>query len=134
MKPNERISPVVSPPQLRGAMEALPQALISLLGNSIVHATYGYGCHLHPELCYIAVKVGTSWLGRFIDESLQQRIVVPGESDFIFVAREGELEVEFCHEGHVHLSGTNQNLMSQLLAMPVFAFTSGTESSREPEA
>ena len=119
-KPNELVSPVVPPLQQREAMEALPDALACIVGNEILRATYGHGCHLHPELCYIPVRVGTSWLARFIHDSLHQRIVVPGESDFILVVRDGELEIEFCHEGHIHVSGTNHDLIAKLLAIPVF--------------
>lgn len=122
VKLNETISPVLSALQMKEAMEQLPQALSSLIGNSILQAMYGYGCYLHPELCYIPVKVGTTWLERFIRESLQQRIVVPCQSDLVFIMQEGGLEVEFCHEGHIHVSGTNQELVSRFLLVPEFAF------------
>jgi hypothetical protein len=123
-KPNEVISAVLSSSEMQKAIENLPQALNSIMGNSLLQAMYGHGCNLHAELCYIPVKVGTSWLERFIHNSLQQRIVVPCESDFIFIIQEGKLEVEFCHEGHIHISGTNPELIGKLLENPVFAFIS----------
>ena len=121
MKQNEHIATIESPESMRAAMECLPAVLAKLLGSEIVLATYGWGCNLHPELCYIPVQVGTSWLGRFIEDSVQQRIVVPGYSDFIFSVRTGELEIEFCHEHHIHISGTNTSLISAILAVPAFS-------------
>ena len=121
-KIDESVSPILSAVDLLQVMEQFPSVLNALLGNVIIKAMYGYGCHLHPELCYLPVQVGTSWLQRFIRESLQQQIVVPCQSDFIFIIQDGELEVEFCHEGHVHISGTNPILVAEFLQSPAFAF------------
>ena len=122
-KPNERVSLEHSEDNLQRAMEALPEALLALLGNEVIQAMYGYGAFLHPDVCYKPMKVGTQWLHRFVKDSLDQRIVVPGKSDFIFLVRDGQLEVEFCHDAHVHISGSNLSLVEALTKHPSFAAT-----------
>ena len=120
-KTNEQVIADASLEQRRKALDALPALLVSLLGSQVISATYGYGSYLHPDLCYIPMKVGTSWLERFIRESLEQRIVVLGESDFTFFVQDGRLEIEFCHEGHIHVSGTDRQLIAEVLRHPAFA-------------
>lgn len=119
-RPNEVVSNVRSPDELLAAIEGLPAILRALAGETIVSAYYGYGCNLHPDICYLPMKVGTAWIDRFIRDSLQQRIVVPGKSDFSFTIHGGKLEVEFCHDGHIHVSGTDIDLHKRFLEQPPF--------------
>ena len=120
-RPNETVRSVPSPEALRRAMEALPTVLRDLVGEAIVTASYGYGCHLHPDICYLPMKVGTRWIDRFIRESLEQKIVVPGKSDFSFIVPDARLEIEFCHLGDIHVSGADVALLDRFLSHPAIA-------------
>jgi hypothetical protein len=120
MKQNERVSAQQDSASLVAVLEELPVALDSLVGKEVILATYGYGSGLHPDLCYTPMKVGIAWLERFIRESLDQRIAKPGESDFVFEVRRGELEVEICHDAHVHVSGSNLEFIDRILENPQF--------------
>jgi len=119
-KPNELISPELQGPQIREMLLALPKVLADILRDEIVEASYGWGSNLHIDLCWIAMQVNTSWLDRFIDDSLRQEIAVPGGSDFTFTARSGALEIEFCHESHLHVSGTDSVLVNQVISHPLY--------------
>ena len=133
-RPNERVSSELSGEELRAAILALPTVLKELVGNCILVATYGHGSYLHPDLCYTPMKVGTSWLDRFVHDSLDQRIIVPGKSDFSFVVPEGRLEIEFCHDGHIHVSGSDTELLGRLLAKPQFTSVNRRGSSKADDA
>jgi hypothetical protein len=93
--------------ELVEAMRALPTFLQKHFDGSILKAMYGYGCNLHPQLCYSVMDVGVSWVERFIEDSLKQNIVKPGDSDFIIEVPEQQLIITFCHEGDIHVGGTN---------------------------
>jgi hypothetical protein len=93
--------------QMTEALSALPRFFRNQFGDCLVNAVYGWGCNLHPSLCYRHMEVGTSWLERFIADSLSQRIVEPGDSDFIFEVREKAFGIKFCHEGDIHTFGAN---------------------------
>lgn len=67
------------------------------------------------------MTVRMKWLDRFIRESLAPSIIVPGESDFIFTVRGGALELRFCHESDLHVSGTDPGLISRFLARAPFS-------------
>lgn len=103
------------------ALEALPAALKTLLGEAEVIAYYGFGCQLHADLLYKPMRVHTGWLDRFIQDSLQQGIVVPGRSDFDFTVPENRLSMRFCHECDMHISGDDATLWQRLSAMSPFS-------------
>lgn len=134
IRPNEVVSVVCPSDELLAAIEALPGVLRSMVGETIVMAYYGYGCYLHPDICYLPMKVGTAWIDRFIGDSLRQRIVVPGMSDFSFTIGDGTLEVEFCHDGHIHLSGTDTTLLAQFREQSPFSGLVWTEANRAHNA
>ncbi|GAA5081798.1 hypothetical protein [Lysobacter panacisoli] len=120
MSPIEHVSDIHDAESLALLLGALPGALVKLLGDQVISATYGYGCNLHPDLWYVPMKVGTGWLDRFVRESQEQRIFEPCRSDMCFEVPDGRLAVEFCHEGHVHLRGTDTRLREDFLRLTPF--------------
>ncbi len=109
----------LTPEELREGMQAMPAVLNRLVGECIIVARYGWACELHPQLCHVPMEVGTAWLDRFIDDSLRQQIVIPGESDFIFEVP-GRLQLFFCHERDFHAGGDDKALLSAFLEQPPF--------------
>ena len=118
-KPNELVSGAVDSASLSSLMRNTSSLFAELSIDGIIIARYGYGSQIHPDLTYLPMKVGASWLDRFIRQSLDQRIVLPGESDFILEVNDGDLELEYCHDGHVHLSGNNQALVRRAISSTV---------------
>ncbi len=101
--------------------EQLLQAVTSLCSflrdhskETIVHAEYGFGCKLHPALCYRDMDVGVGWLDRFIADSLRQEIVALGHSDFYISIPKNRLTVLFCHEGDIHVRGSDLEIQKAL--------------------
>lgn len=107
--------------ELVGAMRALPAFLQKHFDKSILKAMYGYGCNLHPQLCYAIMDVGVSWVERFIEASLKQNIVEPGESDFIIEVPDQQLIITFCHEGDIHTRGTSLEAQKALWSTSPFS-------------
>ena len=102
-------------------MMALPAAFQQLLGDTIIIAYYGWGSILHADLQYVPMRVSTRSLESFVRESLGQEIVIPGGSDFCFTVPEGRLEMLFCHEGDIHLKGSDAALLDALQGSELFA-------------
>lgn len=119
--PNEQVSRQLTEAECLELLRALPSVLANLLGSEIIEAMYGWDANLHIDLCWKPMEVGTAWLDRFIRESLNPAIIVPGKSDFIFIVRGGALEIRFCHESDLHVSGTDLELISRLLAIAPFS-------------
>ena len=117
----EWVSASASPTEIQAILEALPTLLNQLLGNCLVKAMYGWGCNLHMDLCYVPMTVGTQWIERFIRESLEQRIVVPANSDFYIELPEERLEILFCHEGDIHVCGPDEDLCNKVLSAVPFS-------------
>jgi len=122
MKPQEFewVSESRSSAELQAAMESLPELLRTLVGNCLIKAMYGWGCNLHMDLCYVPMRVGTQWIDRFIRESLEQSIVVPGKSDFYVQLPDERVEIMFCHESDVHVSGPDEEMRNKILGSPPF--------------
>ncbi len=100
--------------QMRSAMLALPSFLREEIpSGTLLTASYGWGCQLHPDLCYRDMQVGIGWLDRFISDSLKS-IVVPGDSDFTINAPNDRFVVHFCHEGDIHTGGSDKALQKRL--------------------
>jgi hypothetical protein len=57
----------------------------------------------------------TRWLQYLIEDSIEQRIIIPGESDFILEVPEKRLEVVFCHESDIHLDGKDDDLLQRFM-------------------
>jgi hypothetical protein len=113
--PDVYLTGLLSKEQLHQGVVGLAKFIQCHFGGSIVQAQYGYGCNLHPELCYREMKVGVGWLDKFIADSLRQEIVVLGDSDFTITVPENRLTVLFCHEGDIHLGGSDMEVQKELL-------------------
>ena len=120
MPPFHYRSEILAVERMTAALRGLGAFLPAALGEALVTASYEFGCNLHGDLLYQPMRVGTQWLGRFIDDSLAQRIVISTQSDFRFRIPEDRLEILFCHEGDVHLNGTDIDLLHALLAESAF--------------
>jgi len=112
----EFISKVLSKEQILKAMQVLPETLQGLIGDELVSASYGFGSQIHGDLQYQPMKVGTKWLDKFIADSIVQNIVVPGDSDFLFKIGGDRLELLFCHECDIHVSGKDSELVKRFIA------------------
>lgn len=97
-------------------MDALPAFFCEFFPDSILIAKYGYGSGLHNDLCYQPMHVGVGWLDRFITESIEQRIFVPGDSDLTIAAPDDRLSVMFCHEADILVSGTDLELVAHFVS------------------
>jgi hypothetical protein len=112
----------LSEQETRAALEALPGFFREALpADSILIASYGWGCNLHRELCYLPMRVGVGWLDRFLAESMDQRIFVPNDSDMTISAPDGRLSVRFSHEAHLHVGGADAALVQRFLSMAPYA-------------
>ena len=118
---SEFCSRYLSEQEIHSALDALPALLCQVVPDSILIATYGWGCRLHDDLCYQPMRVGVGWLDRFITESIKQFIFVPGDSDMTITAPDGRLSVKFCHESDIHVSGTDSELVRFFLSSTPYA-------------
>jgi hypothetical protein len=101
----------LSEEQMRAALLALPSVLQRLLGKHAVIASYGWQARIHSSLSHVPMHDNTDCIQYLIEDSLEQRIVIPGESDFRFVVPEDRLDVLFCHESDIHLDGSDEQLL-----------------------
>ncbi len=99
---------------------ALPNVLHDLIGDHKIIAMYGWAAKLHPDLYWKPMDSDTRWLKYLIEDSIDQRIVIPGESDFIFEIPEKRLEVKFCHESDIHLNGVDDDLLQHFMSKTPF--------------
>jgi hypothetical protein len=118
--PSTYVSEVMTAQQAQEAMEALQSVLHSLVGAAPLVARYGYGCQLHPDLHGAPMRVGTGGVERFVRDSVRQEIFVPGEADVHFELADNRLHVVFCHEGHIHLGGGDQQLVALFASSSAF--------------
>lgn len=102
-------------------VESLPTILRALLGDVIVTCQYGALSKLHPNLWYVPMDVGMQWLDRFFRESIEQQIFKPGGTDLHVSTRDGALDVRLCHEGDIHVTGSNPELVLQFVSYPAVA-------------
>lgn len=69
------------------------------------------------------MRIGTSDVGQFVRDGIQRRIFVPGDADVHFELPENRLQVVFCHEGHIHVGGTDEHLSDRFVnALPLRDF------------
>jgi hypothetical protein len=102
--------------QIHAALLALPIVLQSLVGEHRVIAMYGCSSNLHGALLYQPMGSDTRWLEGLIEDSIDQRIIEPGSSDFLFEVPEKRLELLFCHESDIHLDGADDGLLQKFMA------------------
>src|SRR4051812_4056626 len=106
----------LSEDQMRDALLSLAPALQSLLGESKLTAGYGCGAKIHGDLRYVPMSESTEYIQYLIEDSIEQRIILPGESDFYVEAPEKRLIVTFCHESDIHLDGTDEELLQRFMS------------------
>jgi hypothetical protein len=87
----------------------------NLLGEHKIVAMDGWKTKIHGSLHWQPMNDDTRWLQYLIEDSIEQKIVTPGESDFIFEVPAKRLEVMFCHESDIHLDGTDDQLLQQFM-------------------
>lgn len=103
------------------AIRGLATILQELLPpETVLKATYGWGSGIHPALCHLGMEVGVSWIDRFVGDSLDQRIILPGESDFRLSIPKRRVYFVFCHEEHIHSSGVDYELETLIWTKPPF--------------
>ena len=106
--------------QIEFVIVKIPEFIQELVGDCIVTAMYGCGSHLHCDLQYVPMKVGISWLDRFIEESIEQEIFIPSQSDFIITIPDERVSICFCHESDIHISGKDKQLVEKTVAHDLF--------------
>ena len=103
---------------MRTALLQLPLILQPLLGASTLTIQYGIGARLHGSLLYIPMSVSSDVLPFFLEDSLEQQIVLPGASDLLIDSADDELRIMFCHESDIHVDGSNEALMQRFIGCP----------------
>jgi len=108
-------SEFLSAERLRSALLQLPSIIEHLLGQVAISARYGCGTKLHAELHFIPMGLSTELLPFFLEDSLDQRIYAPGESDLLLALPDQQLDLIFCHESDIHINGEDEELMRQFI-------------------
>jgi hypothetical protein len=114
-------SDILTTEQMQQALDSLPEVFRNLLGDCLVTAFYGFGTEIHADLQYVPMRVSTRWIDRFINDSLKQKIIIPGNCDFSFTTPDEKLEVLFCHEGDIHLNGNDDALIQKFMSAQPFS-------------
>jgi len=65
--------------QMASALKQLPAVLLGIFGECWFTTYYGWATNIHEDLQYKTMRVRTDRMQRFIEDSVEQRIVVPGE-------------------------------------------------------
>ena len=107
--------------QMDAALKALPTVLVELFGECTFTICYGWAANLHSDLLYVPMRVQTSVLPYFIQESVDRRIIVPGESDLSITSPQRELELLYCHESDIHVDGESLDLMQRFMSAEPFS-------------
>jgi hypothetical protein len=107
--------------QMAASVGAIPRVLAEIFGDCTFTAYYGCGTNLHNALLYIPMAVQTGVLPYFLEDSIDQRIVVPGESDLIIESPAKGLEITCCHESDIHIDGENEEAMERFMSAEPFA-------------
>jgi hypothetical protein len=106
--------------QMHSALLALPGVLQTLLGEHRIVASHGWAANIHSDLRYHPMNESTHRIQYFIEDSIKQRIIIPGESDFRFEVPNGRLDLVFCHESDIHLDGSDDELLRRFMASEPF--------------
>jgi hypothetical protein len=115
------VSHILNEEEIEQALLAVPSFLIDELGNTILSVIYEYGCNIHPDLWYEPMSVSTSRLDDFIADSLNRKLVVPGQCDFRIVVVNSKFDLLFCHEKDIHLKGSDHDLVSRLMSIEPYS-------------
>jgi hypothetical protein len=106
--------------QMIAAVQAIPTVLAEIFGDCTFTAYYGFGTKLHGSLLYIPMAVQTGVLPYFLEDSIDQRIVIPGASDLIIESPAKRLIITFCHESDIHIDGEHAESMQQFMSADPF--------------
>jgi hypothetical protein len=106
--------------QMAASLKSLQAALLDLFGECKFTILYGWGTGLHIDLWYKPMSVGTCGISWFIEESVDQRIFVPGGSDLFINSPHNELALLFCHENDIHVDGESLDAMQRFMAAETF--------------
>jgi hypothetical protein len=106
----------LSEPDWAAALDALPVFFREIFPGSIITAQYGFGCGIHADLTYVPMRIGVGWFNRFLRESVEQRLFVPGHSDLHIHSPDRALSITLCHEGDMHVSGSDSDLLRKFLS------------------
>lgn len=106
--------------QMAASLKALPAALLELFGECRCTVLYGWGSGLHTDLWYMPMSVAVCGISCFIEESVDQRIFVPGGSDLFIKSPRNELEILVCHENDIHVDGESLDAMQRFMAAEPF--------------
>lgn len=106
--------------QMHELLVALPDSLMRMLGEHKIIVYYGCSTNIHGGLQWKPMNHQTQWLQWLIEDSIEQKIVIPGESDFHFEIPEKRLQITFCHESDIHLDGEDDELLHQFMATEPF--------------
>jgi hypothetical protein len=106
--------------EIQSVIDKIPEFIRELVGDCIVSVEYGCGCNIHNDLQYIPMETGTSWLGRFISGSIEQKIFIPSKSDLSITTPDEEVTILFCHESDIHIFGKDQQLVEKVISHNLF--------------
>ena len=117
---DELTTRILTKAEVDAILKALPAFLFRLWGNSVVTVLYGTRCNIHNDLQHVPMGVGISWLARFLSESERQDIFVPGASDLFIRDEQERVEILFCHEADIHISGSDKELVARVVGDDLF--------------
>ena len=95
--------------------------ILGQVNGEFFTATYGFDCNLPIELLFVPMRLLPRQLFRFIENSISQRIFRPGHNDLYISLSEDRLTFTFCHEGDVHVGGSDGQLVAQVMSASPFA-------------
>lgn len=114
-------SEYLTPDQVASALTALPAVLNELFGECTFTVCYGWAANIHVDLWHVPMRVQTMVLPYFIEDSIRQQIIVPGQSDLIVRSPNNELNILFCHECDIHVDGESPEFMQRFIAAEQFS-------------
>ena len=100
--------------QMALALDSLHSVLDLLFGQCTFTATYGWAANLHSDLWYRPMTIHPGVMRWFIEDSVIQRTIVPGQSDLYIESPHNELKLLFCHESDIHVDGESEEMMKSL--------------------
>lgn len=101
--------------QAHYALLAVSDVLVTLVGKSPLTAWYGVGANIHVGLQWQPMGSSTDVVGWLIHDSIAQRIIVPGHSDFLIKLPDDQFAVMFGHESDINLDGNDGELIQGFL-------------------
>lgn len=116
------------------AIDALVSFMREAFPGALITAEYGFGCRIHADLTYVAMRIGVGRADKFFQRSIEQRIFLPGSSDLYVHAPDRQLRIMFCHEGDMHVAARDSSLLERFLGtapFTQFGFKTPDKSTRQ---